>query len=377
VDVTTNRPDAMNHRGLAREAATAGCGTLRPLVPDVFEGSTGVAELGKVTVVDPAGCPRYCARVIRGVTVGPSPAWLAERLERCGIRPINNVVDATNHVLLDLGQPLHAFDLDLLAGREIVVRRAVAGERFTTLDGVERALVAADLVIADRDRAVALAGVMGGANSEISGETRDVLLESACFEPLTVRRTARRLGLSTEASFRFERGTDPAMARTAADVAAALIRQLAGGEVAAGVLDSAPVLAAPSPVARSRATGRSRSSPPSSSSPGATATRSPAPSPPSASISSWSRTSTRRSCATSATTTSRRRCRHRRLGRAGASAPGRSPSGPARRSPPPGWRRPAPTRSSRSRPRQRPRPRRSRIAAPRCACRTHCRRASP
>ena len=245
VDVTTNRPDAMNHRGLAREAVAARCGTLKPLAPVVPEGSTGAAELGKVTVVDPAGCPRYCARVIRGVTVGPSPAWLAERLERCGIRPINNVVDATNYVLLDLGQPLHAFDLDLLAGREIVVRRAAAGERFTTLDGVERVLVAADLVIADHDRAVALAGVMGGANSEISGKTRDVLLESACFEPLSVRRTARRLGLSTEASFRFERGTDPAMARTAADVAAALIRQLAGGEVAAGVLDSAPVLAAP------------------------------------------------------------------------------------------------------------------------------------
>ena len=175
VDVTTNRPDAMNHRGLAREAVAAGCGTLKALAPVVPEGSTGAAELGKVTVVDPAGCPRYCARVIRGVTVGPSPAWLAERLERCGIRPINNVVDATNYVLLDLGQPLHAFDLDLLAGREIVVRRAATGERFTTLDGVERVLVAADLVIANRDRAVADQHVLGREGALDAVERRHLL----------------------------------------------------------------------------------------------------------------------------------------------------------------------------------------------------------
>jgi phenylalanyl-tRNA synthetase beta chain len=240
VDITTNRPDAMNHRGLAREAAAAGSGRLLALGAGVAEGSTATASLARVTVEDAAGCPRYCARVIRGVTVGPSPAWLAARLEACGIRPINNVVDATNYVLLDVGQPLHAFELARLRGSEVVVRRARAAELLTTLDGVARVLEPSDLVIADRDRAVALAGVMGGADSEIVATTRDVLLESACFDPVRVRRTARRLGLSTEASFRFERGTDPAMARAAADQAAALIARIAGGEVASGALDSAP-----------------------------------------------------------------------------------------------------------------------------------------
>ena len=249
VDVTTNRPDAMNHRGLAREAAAAGCGSLRPLAPNLVEGATPVGELAKLTVEDPVGCPRYCARVVRGLKVGPSPAWLAERLERCGVRSINNVVDATNYVLLDVGQPLHAFDLAFLAGREIRVRRARAGERITTLDGVERALNAGDLVIADAKRAVAMAGVMGAANSEIGAATTDVLIESAYFDPRSVRLTARRLGLKTEASHRFERGADRAMARTAADLAAELIVRLAGGEIAAGVLDSNPELPAPREIA--------------------------------------------------------------------------------------------------------------------------------
>lgn len=240
VDITTNRPDAMSHRGLAREAAAAGCGTLAPPATAVTEGAAAASEFARVAVEDAAGCPRYCARVIRGVAVGPSPAWLAARLEACGIRPINNVVDATNYVLLDVGQPLHAFDLSRLAGSEVVVRQARVAETLTTLDGVARVLEPSDLVIADRDRAVALAGVMGGADSEIAAATTEVLLESAFFDPVRVRRTARRLGLSTEASFRFERGTDPAMARSAADMAAALITRLAGGEVASGVLDSAP-----------------------------------------------------------------------------------------------------------------------------------------
>jgi phenylalanyl-tRNA synthetase beta chain len=244
VDVTANRPDALNHRGLAREAA-AQCGTLSPLDATVAEGATPVADLAKLTVEDAAGCPRYCARVVRGVTVAPSPAWLAARLERCGIRPINNVVDATNYVLLDVGQPLHAFDLARLEGREIRVRRTRSRESITTLDGVARALDPDDLVIADAVRPVAVAGVMGGAATEISAGTRDVLIESASFDPGSVRRAARRLGLATEASRRFERGADRAMARTAADLAAALIVRLAGGEVAAGVLDSAPELPPP------------------------------------------------------------------------------------------------------------------------------------
>ncbi|TAM45274.1 MAG: phenylalanine--tRNA ligase subunit beta [Acidobacteria bacterium] len=253
VDVTANRPDAMNHRGLAREAAAAGCGTLKPLATAVVEGAVVVGDLAKVTVEDAAGCPRYCARVVRGVKVAPSPAWLARRLERCGVRPVNNVVDATNYVLLDVGQPLHAFDLALLAGHEIRVRRARPGEAITTLDGVGRSLAADDLVIADAARAVGVAGVMGAANSEISDATTDVLIESATFDPRRVRATARRLGLKTEASHRFERGTDRAMARTAADLAAKLIARLAGGEVAAGVLDSDPEMPAPREIAFSLA----------------------------------------------------------------------------------------------------------------------------
>ncbi|HUK13640.1 MAG TPA: phenylalanine--tRNA ligase subunit beta [Thermoanaerobaculaceae bacterium] len=249
VDVTANRPDAMNHRGLAREAAAAGCGALKPLRAELAEGPTPVRELAAVVVEDPHGCPRYCARVVRGVRIGPSPAWLAERLERCGIRPINNVVDATNYVLLDVGHPLHAFDLAAVAGREIRVRRARAGEVLTTLDGVARTLAADDLVIADARRPIGVAGVMGGAESEISPSTREVLVESAYFDPRVVRRTARRLGLATEASHRFERGADREMARAAVDLAAALIARLAGGEVAAGALDSAPEVRTPRAIA--------------------------------------------------------------------------------------------------------------------------------
>ena len=253
VDVTANRPDAMNHRGLAREAAAAGCGVLKPLPEAAHEGSTPVATLASLTVEDATGCPRYCARVVRGVKVGPSPVWLSARLERCGVRAINNIVDATNYVLLDVGHPLHGFDLALLAGAEIRVRRARGGERITTLDGVERTLTGEDLVIADARRPVALAGVMGAANTEIGPATNDVLIESAYFAPVSVRRTARRLGLKTEASHRFERGADLAMARAAVDLAAALVVRLAGGEVARGVLDSAPKLSLPRTIALSLA----------------------------------------------------------------------------------------------------------------------------
>ncbi|MGC8915495.1 MAG: phenylalanine--tRNA ligase subunit beta [Thermoanaerobaculum sp.] len=242
VDVTTNRPDCLAHRGMAREAAAAGAGRLAPLSVRLVESGPPVAELAAVSVEDPQGCPRYCARVIRGVKVGPSPQWLQKRLAACGIRPINNVVDATNYVLLDLGHPLHAFDLERIEGRRIRVRRARPGERLVTLDGVERELLTEDLVIADHVKPVALAGIMGGAFSEITETTRDVLLESAYFAPALVRRTRKRLGLDTEASRRFERGADRAMARQAVDAVAALILELAGGEVASGVLDSCPEL---------------------------------------------------------------------------------------------------------------------------------------
>ena len=240
VEVTTNRPDAMNHRGLAREAAVAIGDHLRPLEFELDEADEEASGLATVEIADPKLCPRYVARVIRGVRVGPSPEWLRRRLLNCGVRPINAVVDATNFVLLELGQPLHAFDLDLVHGRRIVVRSAEVGEKLKTLDGEERALDPSMLMIADGEGVVALAGIMGGADSEIHEGTTDVLLESAHFDALSIRRTARRLGMHTEASHRFERGTDPEMAGQACDRAAALIAELAGGRVCRGRIDVYP-----------------------------------------------------------------------------------------------------------------------------------------
>jgi len=240
VEVTTNRPDAMNHRGLAREAAVAVGGQLRPLDFELSECDEDATELATIEIADPALCSRYVARVIRGVSVGPSPGWMQRRLLNCGVRPVNAVVDATNYVLLELGQPLHAFDLDLVRGRRIIVRPAEAGEKLTTLDGEKRELDSSMLMIADGEGVVALAGIMGGADSEINDDTTDVLLESAHFDALSVRRTARRLGMHTEASHRFERGTDPEMAATACDRAAALIAELGGGRVCRGRIDIYP-----------------------------------------------------------------------------------------------------------------------------------------
>jgi phenylalanyl-tRNA synthetase beta chain len=240
VEVTTNRPDAMNHRGLAREAAVATGAELRPLEFKLDESDEDAGGLATVEIADPALCPRYVARIIRGVKLRTSPEWMQRRLLNCGVRPINSVVDATNYVLLELGQPLHAFDLDLIRGRRIVVRPAEAGERLTTLDGEDRQLDSSMLMIADDDHVVAIAGIMGGADSEIHDDTTDVLLESAHFNALSVRRTARRLGMHTEASHRFERGSDPEMAAIACDRAAALIAELAGGRVCRGRIDVYP-----------------------------------------------------------------------------------------------------------------------------------------
>ena len=240
VEVTTNRPDAMNHRGLAREAALATGATLRPLDLELKESDEDAADLAEVEITDDAACSRYVARVIRGVTVGESPEWMRRRLLNCGVRPINVVVDATNYVLLELGQPLHAFDLERVRGRRIVVRPAVDSEKLTTLDGEERELDPSMLMIADGQGVVALAGIMGGGDSEIHEGTTDVLLESAHFDALSVRRTARRLGMHTEASHRFERGTDPEMAAVACDRAAGLIAELAGGQVCRGRIDVYP-----------------------------------------------------------------------------------------------------------------------------------------
>lgn len=240
LEVTTNRPDCLGHLGVAREVSAAFGQTLRRPAHPVPEVSKPAREAITIEISDLEGCARYCGRVIRNVEVRPSPEWLGRRLEAVGVRPINNVADATNYVLMELGHPLHAFDLAHLRGPRIEVRRARAGEKLQTLDGVERELAKADLVIADAERAVALAGVMGGADSEITPATRHVMLESAWFEPVGVRRTAKRHGLHTEASHRFERGMDIEMAREAIDRTAALIAELAGGQVLEGVVDVYP-----------------------------------------------------------------------------------------------------------------------------------------
>jgi len=240
VNVTPNRPDALSHLGVAREVAVATGGTLRPPEPKLAESGAPASDKARVRIEDAGRCPRYAARVIENVKIGPSPQWLQDRLKACGVRPISNVVDVTNFVLLEYGQPLHAFDLDKVAGQEIVVRTARPGEKMKTLDGKERALSPEDLLICDRDRAQALAGVMGGEDSEVSAGTTRVLLESAHFQPSSVRRTAKRHGLHTEASHRFERGADLDAVVPAVDRAAALIAELAGGTVAPGRIDVYP-----------------------------------------------------------------------------------------------------------------------------------------
>jgi phenylalanyl-tRNA synthetase beta chain len=239
-DLTSNRPDCLSHLGVARELAVLEDGDVRMPAASPA-GATGMAEaFTSVEILDADLCPRYAARVVRGVKIGPSPEWLVKRLEAIGQRSINNVADITNYVMHELGQPLHAFDLAKLAEQRIVVRRARAGEKLRTLDGVERELEEDMLVIADAVRAVALAGVMGGEETEISAETRDVLIESAYFDPASVRRTARKLGLHTEASHRFERGADYGGVLQAQGRCAALISELAGGTATENAIDVYP-----------------------------------------------------------------------------------------------------------------------------------------
>ena len=240
IGVTPNRPDCLSLVGVAREvAAITGAGwRLPPVAPQ--EAQEPVSQWASVEIREPELCWRYAARVLLDVRVAPSPRWLARRLEAAGLRPINNVVDVTNYVLLELGHPLHAFDCDRLAGRRIVVQRAKGGERFTTLDGVARTLPEDALLICDARGPVAVAGVMGGQDSGVTEATRTVLLESAYFLPASVRRTSKRLGLTTEASYRFERGTDPQGLILALDRAARLIAELSGARVARGRLDVYP-----------------------------------------------------------------------------------------------------------------------------------------
>jgi len=239
-EVTANRPDCLGHLGIAREVAAIYRLPLKPLHPKLKESPEKAADATRVEIQAPDLCGRFTARVLRSVNVQPSPDWLRQGLEAIAEKSINNVVDVTNYVMFELGHPLHAFDFDKLHEHRIVVRRAKPGEKIRTLDGAERALTKDMCVVADAGRAVGIGGVMGGAETEISFSTRNVLIECAWFDPVSIRRTSKALGLRSEASYRFERGADPAMAELASQRAAELIQQVAGGELLAGVVDVYP-----------------------------------------------------------------------------------------------------------------------------------------
>lgn len=240
LEITPNRPDCLSMIGVAREIRAETGNDLKLPQVDLQEDEADINELTSVIIDDPDLCPRYAARVVRGVKVGESPAWLKQRLESIGVGVINNIVDITNFVLMEYGQPLHAFDYHKLTENRIVVRRAAENEQITTLDEEERNLTPDMLVIADAEKPVALAGIMGGYDSEITETTCDVLLESANFQPSSVRATAKKLGIHTEASYRFERGADPEAVIPALDRAAQLIAELAGGTICEGVTDVYP-----------------------------------------------------------------------------------------------------------------------------------------
>jgi len=244
VEVTSNRGDCLSHLGLAREIAAATGRQLIVPTPDPEPDGEPVGSFASLQNTTPDVCPRFTARVIRGVKVGPSPRWLVEALEAVGQRSINNVVDVSNYVLLELGNPSHTFDLNTLAGRTAVIRWAKKGERFEALDGRTHTLREDELVVADAERAVSLAGVIGGESSSVTERTTDVLLEVATWDPATIRRAARRLNIRTDAGHRFERIVDARTIDAAADRLAALILELAGGSLAEGVLDAgAPAVA--------------------------------------------------------------------------------------------------------------------------------------
>ena len=238
VEVTSNRADCLSHRGVAREL----CALLnRPFTdtpPKLTESAAPASTAAKVRIDAAALCSHYTARVIRGVKIGASPAWLVRRLEAVGQRPVNNVVDVTNYVMFELGHPLHAFDLDRITGGQIIVRTAAAGESLVSIDGHDRKLTPEMLVIADAKRPVALSGVMGGRDSEVTDGTVNLLLESARFDPLSIRKTARQLALKSESSYRFERGIDPLLTVYAGLRAAQLIVEIAGGEALAGFVEA-------------------------------------------------------------------------------------------------------------------------------------------
>ncbi len=240
MEITANRGDWLSHVGVAREIQmlTGQKASLKKIA--IKEGKTPSRNHATIKILDHQKCRRYSSRILRNVTIGPSPKWMQDRLQSIGLRPINNIVDITNYVLMETGQPLHAFDYDTLAGHAIVVKCAAEGEKFTTLDGKERTLKSDTLMICDGNKPVAIAGVMGGANTEISARTTNVLIESANFNPGSIRRTSKYLGLSTDASQRFERGVDIEMTLYAANRAAQLIQEFAGAEVLKGSIDTYP-----------------------------------------------------------------------------------------------------------------------------------------
>jgi len=240
LDITPNRPDCLSMLGIAREVAALTGQTVREPPLDYPEEGRPAKERAKIEIADRDLCPRYCATLIDGVRIGPSPPWLQERLLAAGLRPISNVVDATNYVMLEVGQPLHAFDFSRIGGRRIIVRRTRPGETITTLDGSARPLAPDMLVIADAEEAVAVAGVMGGAASEVNEETTTILLEAANFNPASLRRTSVALRLRTDASLRFEKGLSPELAMVGVRRATRLILELAGGRAAPGVIDVYP-----------------------------------------------------------------------------------------------------------------------------------------
>ena len=240
LEITPNRPDCLSIIGIAREISVATRNPLRLPEVNIRPGMTDIHNLTSVTIEAPDLCPRYAARVIQGVKIAPSPAWLQRRLEAIGIGTINNIVDITNYVLMEYGHPLHAFDCHRLAENRIVVRRAKPGETLKTIDAEERELTPDILVIADAENPVALAGVMGGFDSEITDQTVDVLLESAYFHPPSIRKTSKSVGMHTEASHRFERGADPEGVIPAINRAAQLIAEIAGGEICSGIIDVYP-----------------------------------------------------------------------------------------------------------------------------------------
>lgn len=240
IGITPNRPDALSHIGVARELAALLGKSLKLPQIKLKESKSSVNEFASIVIQDEINCPRYSSLVIRNVEIKESPEWLKNCLSKIGLRPINNVVDITNYIMYETGQPLHAFDLDLLASKKIIVKSTKTESTFTTLDSKQRNLPIGTLMICDGEKPVAIAGVMGGENSEINSDTKNLLIESAYFNPASIRRTSRSIGLSTDASYRFERGTDPNNTLYAAQRTAQLISEICDGEIAKGNIDIYP-----------------------------------------------------------------------------------------------------------------------------------------